>query len=74
MLDAALHRCFMDCHDLRYERSEPAGAKGATAVIAWAKRKLAAMNLKKLVLRKPRSLHLLQEATLLQCNAASLTG
>ena len=72
-----IERVFADAkekHAMRYTLY-----RGLAAVTAWVKLKFAAMNLKKLALHKWRPfllfyLHLLQEATSLRCNVASLTG
>ena len=72
-----IERVFADAKEKHAMRYTP--YRGLAAVTAWVKLKFAAMNLKKLALHKWRPflhfyLHLLQEATSLRCNVASLTG
>ena len=71
-----IERVFADAKEKHAMRYTP--YRGLTAVTAWVKLKFAAMNLKKLALHKWRPflhfyLHLLQEASFLQCIVASLT-
>ena len=72
-----IERVFADAKEKHAMRYTP--YRGLAAVTAWVKLKFAAMNLKKLALHKWRPLSyfyflLLQEATLLRCKVASLTG
>ena len=72
-----IERVFADAKEKHAMRYTP--YRGLAAVTAWVKLKFAAMNLKKLALHKWRLfllfyLHLLQEATSLRCNVASLTA